>query len=221
MSNNRLTKSIRSSLLNDLLAHAFKARCEAQYDAELVFVEQVWDAVYGKHQELIDSLPSGFLGTDGNFKVAFGNDVTRLDFDTGIAPPAGYGMPWRRAGVERVCTKDRTMPYAAVHGHCIHNFNHDSKIGKRYEQIKAWHEALVEAMDAAERTARSTLESVTSITKLVDIWPECAVFAEAYREHGEHGEQKALLPAISRDKLNSALDLPPPTAVVAGGTVVA
>ena len=68
-------------------------------------------------------------------------------------------------------------------------------------------------------TAKATLASVSTISKLIDVGPEARVFAEKY---AVQGEAKAILPAIPRRELNNALGLPPASEFrVAGGEVVA
>ena len=53
-------------------------------------------------------------------------------------------------------------------------------------------------------STRGALGSVTTIQKLIMIWPEVEAFAAPYLQ-----EKTAILPVIARERLNDALGLPP------------
>ena len=215
MASNRLTNSIRQSIVTDLIKHAFLDRAQAQLDAECLLIKQIWDDIIGTKQSILDSAPTGWFQKDNGFKIAIDREVTRLNLITGFS--SGYNCKLRRVGARRDDIFDITMPYNATRGSCLKNYKSDSILGKRLQDLTASHDLLSEAIDSSQRTAIVTLNSVSSIAKLVDIWPECAVFAEPYRINGE---QRAILPAIPRAELNAALCLPPEVNGTAAGTVV-
>jgi hypothetical protein len=215
MASNRLTNSIRQSIVTDLIKHAFLDRAQAQLDAECLLIKQIWDDIIGAKQSIIDSAPTGWFQKGSSFKIAIDREVTRLNLIKGFS--SGYNCRLKLVGAKVASTGDISMPYNAACNSCLKNYESDSILGKRLQDLTASHDLLSEAIDSSQRTAKATLLSVSSITKLIDIWPECAVFAEPYRTNGE---QKAILPAIPRAELNAALCLPPEVNGTAAGTVV-
>lgn len=217
MATTRLTRHIRDSILKDLLEYAFKERAQAQLDAEIDFATEVFEDTFREHLETFAKAPEGFYPLDDDFKVAFGSDVTQFDLATGF----DYSLPqeWRDAGVKSRERASRRMPFKTYQGNVIKQFSHGDETTKRREALKDAREELLAEMRAASRQAKSTLDSVSTIAKLIDVWPEARQFAEKYQINGE---AKAILPAIPRAELNARLHLPPPVeGAVAGGQVVA
>ena len=204
MAQNRLTNPIRNSIVNDLIVHAFLAQAQAQVDAECLLTKDIWDNLFGDKQTILDSAPEGWFGKGNSFKIAVDNSVTQLNFSDGLSRT--YYCSLRSLGVSRDDIPAIKMPHNACSGACLKNYEPDSSFGKRLIDLGLSRGILIDEIDKNKRTAEVTLNSVSSISKLIDIWPECALFAEPYRTNGE---QKALLPAIPRAELNSALRLPP------------
>lgn len=213
----RLTKAVREGILKDLLGYAFLDRTQAQIDAENDFGTEVFETVYAAHLDMIKAAPDGFFSMDDDFKVYFDNDCQQLNLNTGF----DYSIPsqWRDFGVKHRDNANRRMPSNARSNQAIKRFDHDHPLTVKFLTLKAAHDALEKEIAAAARTAKATLDSVSTIDKLVDVWPEARVFAEKYKVNGE---AKAILPAIPRRELNNALGLPPASEYrVAGGEVVA
>lgn len=214
----RLTKPIRESILKDLLAYAFLERAQAQINAEAAFSTEVFEDTYAAHLDMIKAAPDGFFPMDDDFKIVFDNDHARLDFGAGF----DYNVPadWRAFGVRKASENpNRRMPHRATTNQAVKRLEIDHPLTAKYLKLKADHERLDDEIRKASRTAKATLESVSTINKLVEVWPEARVFAEKYKVDGE---AKAILPAIPRRELNSVLGLPPTSEyLVAGGEVVA
>lgn len=197
MATTKLTNHIRESILKDLLAYAFLERAQAQIDAECDFSTAVFEDVYSKHLDMIKSAPDGFF--------------CRFDYNV----PAD----WRSFGVKHRENANRRMPSGARSNQAIKWYDLDHAMTVKFLKLKADREALKLEIERTSRTAKATLASVSTISKLIDVWPEARVFAEKY---AVQGEAKAILPAIPRRELNNALGLPPASELrVAGGEVVA
>lgn len=206
-SNNRLTKAVRESIIKDLLNYAFREQAQAQIDAECAFAHQVFDDVFPGFDEARAIFKDCYFPQDNDFKVAFGGEVRSLYFDRGF----DYSVPydWRLAGCKTNEERPkRRMPHYAYGNQAVSNFASDHPLTKRWAELVLARETLEEEMGKAKRTAEATLGSVTTIAKLIDVWPEARVFAERYKVDGE---AKAILPAIPRAELNHTLGLPPST----------
>lgn len=217
MATTKLTNHIRESILKDLLAYAFLERAQAQIDAECDFSTAVFEDVYSKHLDMIKSAPDGFFAMDDDFKVYFDYECQRLDFGCGF----DFNVPadWRSFGVKNRENANRRMPSGARSNQAIKRYDLDHAMTVKFLKLKADREALKLEIERTSRTAKATLASVSTISKLIDVWPEARVFAEKY---AVQGEAKAILPAIPRRELNNALGLPPASEFrVAGGEVVA
>lgn len=217
MSTTRLTSSIRDSILKELQTYAFLERAQAQIDAEIAFSVAVFEDVYGPHLDMIKAAPDGFFPMDDDFKVYFEYDCQQLNFNAGF--DYSVDAQWRGFGVRARENANRRMPYKAQSNQAVKKYDLTHPLTAQFLKLKADRETLVAEISKATRTAKATLESVTTISKLIDVWPEARVFAEKYQIDGE---RKAILPTIPRRELNNALGLPPASEYrVAGGEVVA
>lgn len=216
MATTKLTNSIRDSILKDLQTYAFLERAQAQIDAEIAFSTEVFETVYKDHLDMMAKAPDGFFGLDDDFKVYFDYDCQQLNLNTGL--DHSIESTWRSFGVKHKENANRRMPSNARGNQAVKRFDLDHPLVAKFLKLKSSNAELKAEIEKASRTAKATLNSVTTIAKLIEVWPEARVFAEKYLVSGD---QKALLPAIPRRELNNALGLPPVSSyIVAGGEVV-
>lgn len=204
MASTRLTTPIRDALLEKLLERAFKTRCEDFLKRAATFAVKVHADVFGDDLAKMKALPKGWLPTDDDIMVRFGGDQTRLSF-RGSLGSCGIPDIFRQCGalggdnVYLVFTSATQNSTAKV-------YNARDALATEYEAFINERKDLVEEIGRAARTVRAALNSVRTIQKLIDIWPEVEEFA---KEFLVDGERKALLPDVPRAQLNAILNLPP------------
>lgn len=208
MASTRLTNSIRDSLMEALMRRAFKAQCEDWAQRFGKFVLKVHADVYGDDLKRMEALPEGWLPKSREIKVRIAGESIRLS-TTGEWGANGYSAKW--PDEFRACDASKNNIKLMVHTY--HNNDREAKVYDARHQIASEYSGfmneltdLQEKIGGAKRTARAALDSVHTIQKLIEVWPEVEVFAKEYLVHGE---RKALLPDIPRAQLNSVLGLPP------------
>ncbi|ARB06167.1 hypothetical protein FDH38_gp113 [Dinoroseobacter phage vB_DshS-R5C] len=203
---NRLTKYICEMIVDDLMRHAFKDKAQAHFDAELAFVKEVWAMCYTKAEfEKMAALPAGWLPEDNDFKVQINGEVFGLDFATGL----GHSVPYYWLMKLKIDTpawngENVLMPSNAARGGVIKVFD-DKALWQRATDLKDAREKLEEDRQNAFRTATNTVKAVTTIPRLIEVWPEIKPFASKYLDLEKPPVQ---MPNVPRDQLNASLGLP-------------
>lgn len=221
MATTRLTQPIREAIMKKLLHRAFLDRAQAVVDRQADFARRVYEDALKPHLTSIAAVPAGWLPTDDDIKVSFGTDYTQLDFGSGLSYSVHATL--RACGAKALTGPGGNrveLPFPSkFRGQCLKVYDHKHPLAEEFRDLQVEQEALVAEVEKAQRTMKATLESVTTVKKLIEVWPEVEEFAKHYLESGE---RKAILPAIPRAELNKALGLPPQEKVldeVAGGTV--
>ena len=209
MASTRLTNSIRDSLMETLMRRAFKAQCEDWAQRFGKFVVRVHAEVYGSELKQMESLPEGWLPKSREIKVRFGGDAVRLSTTGEFNGQASYSVKWPEDF--RDCDASKNTVRLMVHTYHKNDreagiFDARHPLSVEYQAFMNELQDLQEKISGARRTARSALDSVHTIQKLIEVWPEVEEFAKQYLVHGE---RKALLPDIPRAQLNAVLGLPP------------
>lgn len=219
MASTRLTVAIKETLVNQLAAHAFTDRSNKHFQAELDFCQEVYEHIMttrkvrmGKKEVTVFTatalLPTGWGSKNDCFHVEFAGENAKLDkYD-------GFEEGWRGndafEGLETMPTREQRKwdfpPNWGGHG-TIMTFDAHSDFSKRYTVLKDAREDLVKEIASARISARATMDSVTSVQKLIVLWPEVEAFACKFLT--EKTAAAVLLPVVARDKLNDALGLPP------------
>ena len=214
MATARLTKSIREALLKKLIRRAFQDRAQEMVDRCSAFAVKVYEDAMGPHLKSIRSIPDGWLPSDDDVKVQIAGDVTRLCFN-GSMGSGGLDMSMREAGAEEATVPGSVkgsfnrpnLPYPAkFRGQCVKVYDATDPIAQEHMELTRDLEDFQAEVRAAKRAAKVAMESVTTVKKLIEVWPEVEEFAKDYLVNGE---RKAILPAIPRAELNAKLGLPP------------
>lgn len=208
MTSTRLTRNIREALMKKLITRAFRERAQTLVERQCDFAGRVYDDALKPHLERIAAIPEGWLPTDDDIKVSFGSHYTQLDFGNGLSHTIHHAL--RSAGAKARTDKagnriERRFP-SKFRGVCAKVYAATHPLSEEFHNLQVEQEALVAEIERAQRTTKSTLESVTTVKKLIEVWPEVEEFAKQYLDNGE---RKAVLPAIPRAELNSQLGLPP------------
>lgn len=212
----RLTNSIRDSLMEALMRRAFKEQCEDWARRFGKFVVKVHDDIYGEADlGRMKALPDGWLPKSRELKVRFGGDAVRLSTTGEFNSQASYSVQW--PDEFRACDASKNTIVLMLHTYDNNDrqaavYDARDPMADEYTGFMNELQDLKEKISGAQRTARAALNSVHTIQKLIEVWPEVEEFAKQYLVHGE---RKALLPDIPRAQLNAVLGLPPSESVSA------
>lgn len=227
MATARLTRHIREALLKKLMRRAFQERAQEMVDRCSAFAVTVYEDALAAHLKSIRSIPDGWLPSDDDVKVQIAGEMTRLCFNGSMGNGCLESI-MREAGAEEAKVPGSVkgsfnrpnMPFPAkFRGQCVKVYDATDPIAQAHMELVRDLEDLQSEMRAAKLSAKTAMESVTTVKKLIEVWPEVEEFAKHYLDNGE---RKAILPAIPRAQLNQALGLPPAEREldeVAGGTV--
>ena len=221
MASTRLTVSIKEMLTHRLLEHAFTARSRAQVEAECELALTIYDCVMDTMKVRIDNgtgpektmrevlalLPAGWPSMQDYFKARIGGKM--INFDTYDGMESTYGQNKDLVGLERVREYDKKklrFPPGFTPNSTLAAYEARDAFAIRAKELRRTREDLLEEIRAARRSTRATLDSVTSIQKLIVIWPEVEPFAAPFMQ--KETQAAAILPVVARERLNDSLGLP-------------
>lgn len=200
----RLTKDIKETLLKKLLVHAYKDRVQEAINANAHFAVKVYNDAFAKDLKQVNALPKGWLVTDTDITVQFGPTVQRLYF-RGTLGAYSLSDVLRPCGAQIVY--DTSYPFPAnKKDTVVKQYDGVHPLVSEFDSLKAKFSDLETEIHRATKTIEAAMNSVTTVKKLIEVWPEVEEFAKPYLD------QVPNLPSIPRQELNALLDLPPETA---------
>lgn len=198
MSSIRLTVSMKDQVERRLIHYRFKEEAETLVGDYAQLAEDVYEDVYPElTRKKMEGLPKGWLPHRPGIKVQLGADFTELSFSGkcyGEIAQAG-GSSGAQRGTQHL------FPYSDQSS-CVKQYEATHDIASRYSELEGRYKDLEERIRAAKRAARSAMDSVTTINRLKEVWPEIAPFVESFENRPNQ------LPAVSRPDLNGILGLP-------------
>lgn len=187
MATARLTNSIRDAIKSKVMHRAFDKLHEDLKEREHDLAVAVYNIAFSKKDhKLMEMLPSGWLPKRSSFQVKFEEGTV------------GY-ITLRFKNEEDMVVPYNKHNYGALVvielGHEIEKSvikwqNDKSDLEKKQSETKA--------------SVVAILDSVTTIKRLMDVWPEAKDFILPYMS-----ESKCTLPAIQFKEVNKMLNLPP------------
>lgn len=199
----RLTKSIRDDLTEKLLTRSFGKKVQELAARCRSFADRVYEDVYRKELERMNALPDGWLGTNSSFNVKFGSEYTPLGFN-GTLDGWSWPSKFMMVGLETDLVYRRVL--ASRFSQCNKVYDALSDFAVEYTSLNNEQSDLIRTIIETQQSVKATLSRVTTVQKLIEVWPEVEEFAKKYLVEGE---KKVLLPAVSREHLNTILNLPP------------
>lgn len=201
----RLSTNIKESLWKGLCERSFKKQAEAIVKEQADFAARVYDECFSeKDRKRMYDLPEGWLVTNHYIKVQIASSTFQLHFwgsGTNYSIPEGM----KKAGAKVLDIPNKRFP-ARLKGSTCGVFDGGSPIAEAWTTLQHKQIDLCETIDDAKRAANVVMNSATTVRRLIDIWPEADEFAKKYLDNGE---RKVLLPAVSVERLNALLGLPP------------
>lgn len=178
MASVRITNDIKTCVVHDLLVRAFGDRDAALEAKKLRLADLVYWSIYDKKEiEALKKVAEEFLNTDKGHLVKFGGEFRRVNW-----------------GEDRIVSNGRR-------GTLI--LGGDHPLTDLHREIKAEDEKLKDSKHAARLEARAKLDSVTTLGRLIEVWPEIRPFVERYLE-----PKKKQLPVLRNEELNKTFNLP-------------
>lgn len=201
MASIRLSVGMKEQIERRLIHYRFSEEAQQLVADYAQLASDVYDDVYPEiTQKKMEALPKGWLPTTGEIGAQFGetgSSYSNLSFGGKCYGEISYAGG--REGNDR--GTNRLVPYSDKSG-CAKRYEATDPMSERYEQLEARYKDLEERIRVAKKVARAAMDSVTTINRLKEVWPEIAPFTERFETRPNQ------LPAISRPDLNGLLGLP-------------
>lgn len=193
----KLTNWMREAIVKAVVAHRFAEPAMAIVARRAALAAKVYDDLYSAaDQKKMAALPRGWLPESNDMYVKFGaGSYDRLPFNGST-----YG------NVSSVTPKLETAKRRIIADHdggCVRTFDGTNPICSEYDLIEAEHKELSAQIQSATKQAEAAVASVSTVKRLIDLWPEIEPFASKYED-----EAKPNLPALPTAQLNALFKLP-------------
>lgn len=191
----RLTNDIRNSIVMDLLRHRFKDRIEALYADRAALAQAIYEEAFSaEHRKKMAALPEGWLAEVSSINARLGAEYCSYDFSGSL-----YGDI--NTIVSNTKKEVRRFPYSRRND-CVVSFDATHKLAAESDRVNSERKSLSDDIEKAKRAAEAAVNAVSTVKRLVEVWPEVAPFA------AEYNTEKPQLPAVQTAQLNTMLGLP-------------
>lgn len=204
----RLTNDYRRQLLVAITRRTYQPKFEELLQEGKELADRVYNSVYPKKdRELMESLPSGWvpesdcvaLNMDGELRCIYWNGSL-------FGPYAWKAVDRMPHPFDRPNDLERRIAYKHIWGRGRAQLKENAEeIRKDLIEFNDKLENLRDEYFDAWRRAEAVLNSVSTVGKLLKIWPEIAEFVP----EEWYCPRKANLPSLPIAQLNEILDLPP------------
>lgn len=179
----RLTKAMKDQIVSRLMDHAYAARKAALDAEELALGSDIYDDVYthGVRAKMAD-LPKDYLRTTDRITVQI----------------SGHGSPSIRFGDVSLGNVRRIAHL--FDGNAAKRYDSSSPFTARFVDWKAKQVALLNEEDTATKDARQILDSVATLSKLIEVWPEVRQFVQDFLPAPAIRAQSPMLPISDVNK---------------------
>lgn len=176
----RLNKMIKDVVKTRLIKKVFEDGQEKLKKAKARFGNKLYNDVYSlKERKAMEAMPEGFLKTSTSLKVQFQDVFTHVHFD-------------RR-------------PIAAKHDYsCCKVYDAKDPLCLEWVELKRTEDQLEKEKRKAEVDIGVVLDQVTTLKRLLKIWPEVEPWV---KDFAEPPVDRTNLPALPISELNKTLGL--------------
>lgn len=205
----RLTTWMREDIVRSILKHKFKGSYEMFLEGYAKLAKDVYDDVFpAAVRRRMGRLPEGWLPKKERIDIQFGEDgqpqYISLNFNGCIRKgKEGAGVLTTR---ETKHPKEvwKLMPYAKFHG-CAKVYAPTHPLAERYFVLANLLMTQVIEYREVQKLAEQGVAQATTVSKLIEVWPEVEPFAKQYLKH-EPADRSLPVPRLV--ELNRALGLP-------------
>ncbi|RRY03797.1 Nmad5 family putative nucleotide modification protein [Brucella anthropi] len=194
----RLNNDIRADICQKMLDHRFGDEMKELVLDKVKFAEAVYNSVYSKTvRNQMHKLPNGWLCEGYKLQVCFGASYTDVYFSGTCHGKLHYlirnwkDIPDIHRRVLRKHEHNAAKVYSAL-----------DPLSERHEELANRQKTLLNKVSEAEKAITASLSKVSSVERLLDLWPEAKPFLAPYLN------QKPQLPSVPVATLNTLLDLP-------------
>ena len=167
----RLTDSVRRSIVSDLIKGRFDKRRDALVDMYADLAREAYETLFSKKErDLISSLPKDWLKGKSSITVMFGKGGSYVCLEYN----GSNGNHNRLEGMtnRKFEEKELPIPYCA-HGHTPWIVEgKDHPLRKRYIEVSKFDSELQKDHDRLKDEIWRALNSATTTSALLKIWPE-------------------------------------------------
>ena len=214
MASRRINAFIRDNIVDALLKQGFESQTRdlillGQRLANDVFI----DLVGRDNIKKLDGLPKGWVPSVSKFTVNCEGQKHQLAFNGQISFGSGDTNLLKTVDREWIKThrfSERRIPYTKLErfssSSTLGSLTADNELCQRVQSLAQDREDLKEQHRAAKRQALATLKSVTTIKRLIDIWPEVEPYASPF-EFGKGSNPTSSALTLPTAKLNEMLGL--------------
>jgi hypothetical protein len=179
MSYQRITADLRDNIIARL-KEQFQPKLDELAELEHQIAEKIYEEMMGPHAVIMASLPEGWLPTYSNVTVQSKESDFRETFK--------FSHPKR---------------FTATAG--SYHRKPSEQLLKLCKQFTEDEQNIKNIKSEAIKEAQRIIGSVTTVNRLVEVWPE---IASVIKDIGEDPQPTSQVPAPLLDKLNEVLDLP-------------
>lgn len=182
MASTRLNKELKEDILDALIARTFSKKRDALRKARKDFALELYNSLYPPEMlARMKALPDGFFRTTLSLRV---NDDS-----------------WQ--GKEYKFDDPKII--AACHNGKLEKSQIGPAMYDKHEKQIDKERKLKTAIDEASAKAMSVMNSVSTVKRLIEVWPDIKKIAEPF----DIGVASINVPAIRIEELNKAFELPP------------
>jgi hypothetical protein len=179
----RLTNDMRNLIASSVVAYRFDKPREDLSTRWIEFSNEVYNDIYdAKQRRLMASLPDGWLPMEDSFPISFGGFRDILSMNT-----------------------KRAFPYSSARGTPVKIYAAEHPLSSKHMSLANARKDLQANRIKCKAQADGILNSVNTVARLLDVWPEIKSFIPGQTP-------KVLVPALRIAELNAALKLPPESA---------
>jgi len=188
MASIRLNTWMKDTIVERLEKQGFDDFDKAIKADFIKLANDLYNKVYSKKiQDLMATLPAGALPEDDDLKIRF----------EGTGNSGSYTfISWGTHDKRRIFRKHESNVALVL--------AFDDPLTKRYIELTKRQDEYQTKRDHARRSARNLLDTVTTVKKLCEVWPEVAPFCADFAPN-----ERSSLPALPIKDLNAQFGLPP------------
>ena len=198
----KLTNTLRDQIQRSLLTHVFKKRVEELITKHAEFAAKVYDDFYtAEERRKMNALPEGWLRTDDDFKVVFGelsSSYRHLSFNGLFHADGLSGISYTKP--ERVYRRFLSAGW----DYPKKKYESNHPLSKEVYELQDLVKDLEAEIKERRETCRGILYSCTTANSLVKAWPEIRPFIPEYCFQ----KQDSRVIALPLEKLNKNFNLP-------------
>jgi len=195
----RLVNAMREGIIDRLMTHTFNERIEALHATHAAAAMAAYVDIYdAPTRKRMDDLPDGWLATDNDIRIEASASTIVLEF-SGNFPYYG-----KHASLHVVGAMAHYMRFPVRDkGRTLKVYDGGTPIAERVTEFMERRDALMSEMQLARKRAAATLDTVHTLEKLIEQWPEIEPFID---EKDRPVPVTAL--TIPTDQLNELFKLP-------------